>query len=101
MQRQFKHPIFVYLRKHNCPQCSNLLEKVTYSRTVNINSSEGRFFDFSETDTSVRGDVLFVWDEFRCSKCGKHFSVDSLFLLEKEKKKRRKQEKRALRKQKN
>ena len=97
MQRMWKRPIFVLLKKHNCPRCSAQLERIIISKTVNSDSIEAQHFDFNVADISQRGDVLFTWDEFRCPKCGKHFSVDKLFKIEKEKKKRVKQEKRMLR----
>lgn len=91
MQRMYKYPIFVYLKKHNCPRCNAILERDVVSKTVNSNSLEARHFDFNAADVHLYGDVKFIWDVFRCPKCGKHISVEDMVRIEKEKRKQKRQ----------
>ena len=91
MQRMYKHPLFVFLRKHNCPRCNALLERVAITKKVNSNSIEARHFDFNAADVPLYGDVQFIWDEFQCPKCGKHISVEDMVRIERDKKKQKRQ----------
>lgn len=87
MQRTYKYPFFVHLKKHYCPRCSANLEIITISKKVNSNSLEARHFNFYAGDVCLYGDVLFIWEEFRCPKCGKHISVEEMRRIEKDIKK--------------
>lgn len=91
MQRMYKYPIFVFLKKHHCPRCNTILERIVISKKVNSNSIEARHFSFDAADMHLYGDVLFIWDEFQCPKCGKHISVEDMVRIEKAKKKQRRQ----------
>lgn len=93
MQRMYKYPIFVFLKKHQCPRCHALLKRITVSKKVNSNSLEARHFDFQAADVPLGGDVQFIWDEFECVKCGKHISVEDMVRIEKEQKKQQRQRK--------
>lgn len=89
MQRIYKHPIFVFLKKHNCPRCNTMLERIVVSKTVN--SKEARQFDHYAADVPLFGDVRFIWDEFQCPKCGNCISVEDMVRIEKDKKRQRRQ----------
>ena len=88
VQRISKSPLFVHLKKHYCPDCNSLLNKIKVSKIVNSESPEAKDFDFEALDNFMIGNVKFIWTEFRCPHCGKQISVDEMKLLERKAKKR-------------
>lgn len=86
VQRIFKNPIYINLKKHYCPDCNVVLVKTEIFRIVNSNSPEAKDFDFHTLDNYMIGDVKFIWTEFLCPKCHRHISVDDMKRIEKERK---------------
>ena len=79
VSRNLENPIFVYLKKHKCPYCSQLLERVKVSKIVRAGSAEAANFDFSMPGGGyMRGNIKFIWTEFRCPECGRQFKIDEL-----------------------
>ena len=69
----------LYFRKeHFCPACGEKLNKVTVSKIVNAKSPEAKDFDFRIGRTKMIGDVEFIWDEFECPSCKKHYTVEEI-----------------------
>lgn len=83
VKRIFKNPIFVWLKKHNCPACGSKLMKIIVSKIVNSKSEETSDFDFQFGDTYMIGNVKFIWTEFKCPQCGKQISVEEMKQIKK------------------
>lgn len=83
IQRIYKNPFFVNLKKHYCPNCGKLLNKVRVSRVVNSTSPEAVNFDFHTLDNYMIGDVKFIWTEFQCATCEKNYTIDEMKRIEK------------------
>ena len=83
IKRIFKNPIYVHLKKHYCPDCNSLLNKIKVSQIVNSNSEEALKFDFEFVDTYMIGNVKFIWTEFKCPHCGRQISVEEMKQIEK------------------
>lgn len=86
-------PIYM-AKKHYCPDCKCELQKVKVSKVVNSSSDEAKDIPklFSKTVVGSRGvkfrrynyigDVKYVYKEFECEKCGRHFTVDEMKKIE-------------------
>lgn len=86
IQRIYKNPFYVNLKKHYCPDCGKKLVKTKVSRIVNSNSPEADDFDFHTLDNYMIGNVKFIWTEFQCSACKKSFTIDEMKQIEKSQK---------------
>lgn len=77
---------YVSFTKHFCPDCSSKLKTVKVSKIINFNSPEADKYDFyfglGQDGFVVNGDVKFVWKEFECSNCKRHFTVEELKKIE-------------------
>ena len=71
--------VYISFKKHFCPECSARLKTVKVSKIVNSNSPEAADFDFSSSNQMVfKGDVKFVWKEFECPECKRHYTVNDI-----------------------
>ena len=81
-----KDVVYVSLTKHFCPYCGAKLRTVKVSKVVNFHSPEAKNYDFSigsgQHAMIVDDDVKFIWKEFECPKCSKHFTVEELKKIE-------------------
>jgi Zn-finger nucleic acid-binding protein len=84
VKKTWKRPFWLRYRKHYCPQCHGILEKIEVSKIVNWKSEEAKEFDFSSFEGSMIGNVKFIWDELRCPACNVNFKIEEIFQLEKE-----------------
>ncbi len=84
--KYFNDDVIYMIKKHYCPDCKTLLQKVKVSRIVNSKSPEAKNFDFSNVDTWFIGNVKFVWKEFECPECKRHITVKEMKEIEKRKK---------------
>lgn len=73
---------YTMFKKHYCPQCGKLLQRVKVSKIVNSKSPEAKNFDFSLGDSFMIGDVEFIWKEFRCPDCKINISIDEMRKIE-------------------
>lgn len=69
-KRIWSAPFFTHFRAHYCPECCARLTLEKMSKVVNSGSAEAKQFEFDLGDTSMAGDVEFVYDEFHCESCG-------------------------------
>lgn len=76
--------VFFELRKHYCPKCNGILEKVKASQIVHHKSPEAKYFDH---DGAI-GNVKFVWTEYRCLKCDMQYRINELKRIDKKKRTR-------------
>lgn len=83
IKRIFSNPIFTFIKKHNCPSCEEVLVPIKVSKTVNASSPEASEYDFDNGENHMMGDVKFIWDEFKCPKCGFQVSARDLRKFEK------------------
>ncbi len=74
--------VFYFCKAHFCPDCGGKLDKTAVSKVINSLSEEAKNFDFSCGDVFLAGNVKFTWNEFECSVCKKHFSVNEIKLSE-------------------
>ena len=73
------NPIWLYTKKHYCPECRGELRRVDISKVVNSKSPEARDYDFSAPGGGFyHGNVKFIWTELRCSRCGKQYTVKEI-----------------------
>ena len=63
------NPLYVYLKKHHCPQCKKRLVVEYESIIINSRSPEAKNYDFSVSDTRLEGDVEFKKSFFKCPLC--------------------------------
>ena len=73
-------PIYVYLKKHVCPECGTKLKTTDDSVIINSNSPEAKNYDFS----NQVGDVEFRMMYFECPGCRFTISFDEMKKLERQ-----------------
>lgn len=71
-------PIYMYLKKHTCPQCGGKVILTYKSEIVNSKSPEAKNYDFSVGDTFFTGDVEFRTRCFNCPACHINISFDEM-----------------------
>ena len=87
-------PIYM-AKKHYCPACNIKLKKVKVSQIVDGSSQEdGQKSSTLFSDTRIgskgvqfrkykyMGETQYVWKEFDCEQCGRHFTVTQIKTLE-------------------
>lgn len=85
----------IYLsKKHYCPDCKTELKKVNVSKVLNSNSEEAKNMPkiLSRTIIGSRGikfrnynylgNIKYVWKEFMCKNCHRHFTVEEMKEIE-------------------
>lgn len=81
-----KDVVYISFKKHSCPNCCSRLKTVKVSKIVNFYSPEAKEYDFlfgsGRHAVIINDDVEFVWKEFECPNCKKHFTVDELKKVE-------------------
>ena len=88
VQRIWRRPFWVHLKKHYCPVCMNLLTTTKVSKVVNSKSEEDKKllkFDFRGRHLYMAGNIKVVWTEFMCNDCCKTYSLDEIRESEKKK----------------
>ncbi len=86
-------PIYM-AKKHFCPACNIQLKKVKMSQIVDgrLQDGEKNSTLFSDTRVGSRGvefrkhqyigETKYVWKEFECEQCGRHFTVTQMKSIE-------------------
>jgi hypothetical protein len=82
------NPIYVYWKKHYCPECGVRLTVKYSSKIVNSESSEAKGYDFSLGDTRLEGDVEFRKCYFWCEECKRKITFEEMKEIERRKKRR-------------
>ncbi len=82
IQRIYKNPFYIHIKKHKCPDCKSELYVIKVTKIVNSKSPEAKYYDFSSGDTYLVGDVKFIWNEFECGLCGRRISIDKMKEIE-------------------
>lgn len=92
--RYINNDIAYVSKKHFCPDCKCELRKVEVSKVVNSDSDEAKNMPkmFSKTRIGSRGikfrsynyigDIKYVWKEFECDICHRHFTVEEMKKIE-------------------
>jgi len=73
-----RSPIYMFVKKHNCPYCTAVLTTKKVSRVLNSKSPGAENFNFSMGETRFIGDVEFSWYVFYCAFCGAEISIEKL-----------------------
>lgn len=90
--KKFKYeaPISMFIKKHYCPKCSNILTIKKIKKIVNSTSDEAKNFDFSTDDGVFEGllvgDVEFIWYVYHCINCDIEISNKDMRKYERERK---------------
>ena len=82
----FNHDVFYLWKKHYCPQCKKQLKTIKVSRVVDTNSPEAKQFPsrkYYGIPIAVKK-VKYVWKEFQCLNCAKHFTIQDIKNIEAE-----------------
>lgn len=88
-------PFFAYFKKHYCTKCSSQLSVRFKSKIINSESPEAQYYDFTDADGyPIRGNVDFRIGIFQCYYCGAEYKINEIRKIEKEDKKKRKEEER-------
>lgn len=82
-KREFDSPYYVNNKKHYCIRCGSILAVDTISKAVKSSSPEAKDFDFMSYDVGLKGNIEFVWDEFKCKNCGFTVSIKNMKRIEK------------------
>ena len=77
------NPIYLFLKEHKCPNCSNKIIPKKIKKVVNSKSVEAKEFDFSCGDSYLIGDVEFNFYVFYCGKCNKEYKINEIRNIEK------------------
>ena len=81
--RVFQAPYYVNFKKHYCPKCKELLGKVTESRVLHEGSDMlMELKEYMPSRNRPIGTVKYIWTEFRCPKCGRQFTVNTMKRVE-------------------
>ena len=70
--------LWLRCKKHYCPVCNSELTITEVSKVVNSKSEEAKNYDFSNVDTSLVGNVKFIYPELLCTECGRQYSVEEI-----------------------
>ena len=82
----FNHDVFYLWKKHYCPECNKRLKTIKVSRVVDMNSPEAKQFPsrkYHGIPIAVKK-VKYVWKEFQCLNCEKHFTIQDIKNIEAE-----------------
>ena len=76
-------PDFLY-EKALLPHCNEMLEKTKTETVVNSKSEEAKNYDFSQVggDGYMMGNIKFIRTAFRCNKCDKTYSIQTILEIE-------------------
>jgi hypothetical protein len=77
------NPIYLFLKKHKCPNCGNKIVPKKIKKVVNSKSKEVKYFNFSCGDNYLIGDVNFTFFVFNCEMCKKDYEIDEIREFEK------------------
>ena len=77
-----KNPFYVHFKKHYCPKCNCIMKTKYYSKIINSNSPEAKFYDFSLPDAKLTGDVEFRKSLFYCPSCNLEVSFEEMKRIE-------------------
>jgi len=70
---KYTAPIGMFIKKHYCPKCSNILTTHKIKKIVNSESEEAKDFDFTSDAIDAMGhlvgDVEFIRYVYRCGNC--------------------------------
>lgn len=94
------HGDFMYMRlqKHNCPDCGQPTFVKKVKRRVHSSSRRAKNYDFTVGDTTLSGNVKFIWYEFKCKGCGNQYTEAEMKAFEEEQKREEKAAKKAQKK---
>ncbi len=76
--------IYMKVKKHACPKCSEQLKIIKMKKTVKANTKEAANFDFSAAGVALGEKVKFIWYEFKCPRCLEQYTEEALKKAEKQ-----------------
>ena len=76
-------PIYLYLKKHFCPNCGSRVIVKCKSQLVDSKSEDAANYDFTISDTTLVGTVEFRTVMFYCEKCDAYISIPEMKRSEK------------------
>lgn len=66
---------FYRKRKHYCAICGELLTTIKQEKIINSESDEAKYYDFSNGDTYMFGNVKFINFALKCPSCDALYSI--------------------------
>jgi uncharacterized protein (DUF2225 family) len=90
-KRVYESPFFIHLKKHKCLKCATNLEVLKVRKVIDPKSDEAKNYDLTFYDGGFVGDVEYIYDIFKCAKCGFTISISDMKKHERQEKKERKQ----------
>lgn len=77
------NPLYIYLKKHYCPQCKCKM-KIVY-KSKYFSEKEVKPIDTSIGEVTFLGDLEIRSPWFLCPSCGKEVSIDEMRQIDKKK----------------
>lgn len=77
------NPLYIYFKKHYCPYCTLRVTLLYRSLIVNSDSEDAKHYDFTVSDTKIKGDLEFRIPYFRCDRCKINISQEEMKNYEK------------------
>jgi len=71
-------PFYLFLKKHSCISCGQILGIRKVRKIVNKKSNEAKDFDFSFGDSYFFGNVEISYHMFYCKYCKKFYSIKEI-----------------------
>ena len=95
VQVQMNCSLYFFFKKHYCPKCQTRLERKKRAKIVDSFSEEAKNYDFSfGGDHFLIGDIKFITYYFACPACKSKYEIPRLKKLEKEAKRKKREERR-------
>ena len=74
-----RSPVYLYKKKHLCPECGQTLNVVKQSEIMSYEKAEAKGINLQTTGVkSAGGKTKVIWSEFQCPQCKRSFSVDEV-----------------------
>ena len=74
-----RSPLYLYKKKHLCPECGQTLHVVKRSEIMSYEKAEAKGIHLNHLSS---GKTKVVWRELECPDCGRSFTVEEMKRIE-------------------